>query len=299
VTDAVATSNSFDFQIAVDDPAAPTRWMAITPTRFGFATSGATAVASGTLESGASYDLFAPNPGSTTGATWAELTGPGQTGYLTVAALGIDHQAIINVLEAVSRQAGNLTDVEAMDAALGQVDLPDGLQPAWNPDHVGFDDGSGPVSSLSFALGRDGDTRPIGLVAEDVGVAPAVASLNMQLLLEVNNGGDGSPGQTVTRRDDLGVGTLLIESDGETAVYVFTEDGVRLLASNLTGASTPPLGLSGLLDLLDGFRAVPESEVRTRLDDLGVELRTVFDSGSDPEAGASTTTVQATPGPTG
>jgi hypothetical protein len=286
----------FAFELAVDDPAAPTRWLGILPGDAGYFEDAEPPSASGTFANGSTYALFDPRPGSLTGTSWADLDGPGGRGAVTLAAAGLDPQQIVDVLAQLSEQAPAL-DIDGVLGALGDLALPEGLVPVWSPILPGSAARAAAApTQLTMQLDSVDGTDRVSFTADYTGLPPAVASLDLQLQREAHRQGNGMPEHVLSRHDDLGPGTLVYTmAGGWLLLNLFTDDGVRLSVRD-QGGPNGPLGLDALLELARRFEVVPEPEFRDRLAAAGVQIA---DADQLPPGPLVTTTVLSAPGTTG
>jgi len=266
--DVITVPTGFDLQLAVDDPTEPTRWLGMTPTGLDSDVLGGETLLSGELPGGATYRIVSPLGASGTGSVWAQLTGPGNSGYLAVAARGVDPQEIVDFFGQVYAEIGNLTDVTAVNSLLADPPLPVGLVPAWNPEHVGFTmlrEARSVGLALYFTTPLQADSPALSMV--HTGLAPAVAALQRTLTAELSG---TDPGRV---RPELGSGIVTTDAPSPEQVVVFTADGTQISAGP-TIVSPDASGVTDeqLLDLIRSLRSMSRAELDAELAGRGLEV---------------------------
>jgi hypothetical protein len=297
------------FQLAVDDATDPTRWLGVMPGSYVLAEADGAGEPVELPHDATAIVVEAP-AGTPTGSTWIEVTGDRGAGSLTLVARGVPTSEVLDIATGLVDEAVNLTDTVAVQRALTALPVPEGLVPVWDDALIGFPGEIDEVTGLGILLNDRVADQRLFVSMNPGGPTAAVAALDQLLTLEAS--GLRSPDEaawTVTRRPDLGTAAFVVDGDGASTLHAFSNDGTILLASNAVdqrpgaagGFDVEPLTVDEQLTVINRLRSMSESELRSELDRMGLELGAPGDLMDDPDPvgtpqGESPTTVQA---PTG
>ncbi|HTN99033.1 MAG TPA: hypothetical protein VL068_00035 [Microthrixaceae bacterium] len=261
------------FQIAVDDVEDPTRWFAVLPQKYWMNAGGRLSPA-GTqeLEHSMKATVLRPNEKlSVTGSTWIDLEQDGEAeNGLTFAYRGVSDDEALAIVRNVAASITNLSDAESVRATLGNLRVPDGLSPTWDPARVGYPSDESAIEAVDFGLRDQLSGAEYWVTLLYSGLSPTVARLEQLLGMDASdlNAAAGSHVPKV----QLHPGALAMSSDGAEQLMVFTEDGVAIGVSRSNGAG-PPVSRGEQIQVVSSLRPVSEADFRARMRDLGVDIR--------------------------
>lgn len=265
---------------AVDDPAAPTRLLMISPGGY-FDPSAQDAPPSRPFVGTTTIATLASD--TPDGLSWSQVTGESSTGYLTAASIGIaegEVETLLGKLVAqITADGGSLTDVGAVTAALAEPTLPVGLVQLWEPVSVAGtldaeDDATpGPASTLALFIDAAGEMERIVILLRVLGLPGPVARWWTEL-----QAGLEPPTRWMTPAPELGPGVLVGMVGEDRTATVITDDGVEIsvgrVAVGEVGATGvgEALSVEEQLEVISSLRAMSERELRDALADQGVAL---------------------------
>lgn len=292
-------------QIAVDDVEDPTKLLAISPAGFGVTVDPEAGPAVEFTDS-TTYSLLhgpiAEDP------TWLEVTGEGQTGYLTFAYVGLTDAEVMDAARSLVLEIGDtvgaLTDTDQLSRALSTFRPPSGLTALWDPDGVAasirdMSATGAPTSTIGLVAMPTADGDVVGISLTETGLPLPVSSLWRRVQSTSPARLDLAAGVETQERPDLGRGVSTTTFAGTTSVVVTTEDGVEISVATMrlddtgaTGMSPTSLSEQEQMGIINSLRSMSESDFRAALDQRGVPVTGPGDPGGPVLGG------RATPDPT-